>query len=168
MSPSVQVIGRSDRSLQSISYPTRLCSMKRYFWRFSWHFQACVTSVTATRYIDLLNRYVLHKRHSLWRIHSNSSSNPLNTTRAPRRDPVSSPPATTGPSHSYSVRRHFLDFSSSRLKKIKCLQPSPETKCEACRTAKIPCRFKDRERYFAERSRAIAGNSNTTYAGEPA
>lgn len=45
----------------------------------------------------------------------------------------------------------------SRLKKIKCLQPSPETKCEACKAAKIPCRFRDRERYFAERSRAIAG-----------
>lgn len=47
--------------------------------------------------------------------------------------------------------------SISRLKKIKCLQPTPEGKCEACRAAKIPCRFRDRERYFAERSRSIAG-----------
>ncbi|KAJ2931307.1 hypothetical protein H1R20_g5842, partial [Candolleomyces eurysporus] len=38
-------------------------------------------------------------------------------------------------------------------------EPSPERKCEACKAAKIPCRFKDRERYFAERSRAIAGPS---------
>lgn len=48
-----------------------------------------------------------------------------------------------------------LTPTSSRLKKIKCLQPSPETQCEACTIAKIPCRFRDRERYFAERSRAI-------------
>ena len=52
----------------------------------------------------------------------------------------------------------------SRLKKIKCLQPSPETKCEACKSAKIPCRFRDRERYFAERSRAIAGPNSGLYA----
>lgn len=51
----------------------------------------------------------------------------------------------------------------SRLKKIKCLQPSPETKCEACKTARIPCRFRDRERYFAERSRAIAGGTDSSY-----
>jgi hypothetical protein len=55
---------------------------------------------------------------------------------------------------------------TSRLKKIKCLQPSPEAKCEACRSAKIPCRFRDRERYFAERSRAIAGPNSGVYATE--
>lgn len=54
----------------------------------------------------------------------------------------------------------------SRLKKIKCLQPSPEAKCEACKSAKIPCRFRDRERYFAERSRAIAGPNSGVYASE--
>ena len=127
-----------------------------------------VTSVTATRYIGLLNRYVFDKRHSQWRILSNSSLNPLSTTRASRRDLVSSPLATIGQSDPHFIRRHSVDIFFSRLKKIKCLQPSPETKCEACRTAKIACRFKDRERYFAERSRAIAGNSNTSYAGEPA
>lgn len=55
--------------------------------------------------------------------------------------------------------RLVTSCDNCRLKKIKCLQPSPETKCEACKTAKIPCRFRDRERYFAERSRAIAGPS---------
>ncbi|KAF5325756.1 hypothetical protein D9611_000077 [Ephemerocybe angulata] len=55
--------------------------------------------------------------------------------------------------------RLVTSCDNCRLKKIKCLQPSPETKCEACKAAKIPCRFKDRERYFAERSRAIAGPS---------
>ncbi len=54
----------------------------------------------------------------------------------------------------------------SRLKKIKCLQPSPEAKCEACKAAKIQCRFRDRERYFAERSRAIAGPNSGVYATE--
>jgi len=53
--------------------------------------------------------------------------------------------------------RLVTSCDNCRLKKIKCLQPSPETKCEACKAAKIPCRFRDRERYFAERSRAIAG-----------
>lgn len=65
----------------------------------------------------------------------------------------------------------LLTFSS-RLKKIKCsqsseskcLQPSSDTKCKACKASKIPCSFKDRERYFAERSRVMAGrhiNSNS-------
>lgn len=53
--------------------------------------------------------------------------------------------------------RLVTSCDNCRLKKIKCLQPSPESKCDACKTAKIPCRFRDRERYFAERSRAIAG-----------
>lgn len=57
-------------------------------------------------------------------------------------------------------------IASSRLKKIKCLQPSPEAKCEACKAAKIQCRFRDRERYFAERSRAIAGPNSGVYATE--
>ncbi|KAK7045712.1 hypothetical protein VNI00_007545 [Paramarasmius palmivorus] len=55
--------------------------------------------------------------------------------------------------------RLVTSCDNCRLKKIKCLQPSPEAKCEACKAAKIPCRFRDRERYFAERSRAIAGPS---------
>ena len=55
--------------------------------------------------------------------------------------------------------RLVTSCDNCRLKKIKCLQPSPETKCEACKASKIPCRFRDRERYFAERSRAIAGPS---------
>ncbi|ESK91007.1 c6 transcription [Moniliophthora roreri MCA 2997] len=58
--------------------------------------------------------------------------------------------------------RLVTSCDNCRLKKIKCLQPSPESKCEACKTAKIPCRFRDRERYFAERSRAIAGPSATS------
>ncbi|KAJ3727102.1 hypothetical protein C8R42DRAFT_694515 [Lentinula raphanica] len=53
--------------------------------------------------------------------------------------------------------RLVTSCDNCRLKKIKCLQPTPEGKCEACRTAKIQCRFRDRERYFAERSRSIAG-----------
>ncbi|KAL1747075.1 hypothetical protein HDZ31DRAFT_32835 [Schizophyllum fasciatum] len=62
---------------------------------------------------------------------------------------IESPQTTTG----HKKRPRLV----TRLKKIKCLQPSPESKCEACKAAKIPCKFKDRERYFAERSRAIAG-----------
>ncbi|KAF9219602.1 hypothetical protein BS17DRAFT_385005 [Gyrodon lividus] len=58
--------------------------------------------------------------------------------------------------------RLVTSCDNCRLKKIKCLQSSPETQCEACKAAKIPCKFRDRERYFAERSRAIAGPSTGT------
>jgi len=58
--------------------------------------------------------------------------------------------------------RLVTSCDNCRLKKIKCLQPSPEAKCEACKAAKIQCRFRDRERYFAERSRAIAGPGATS------
>ncbi|KAF7982005.1 hypothetical protein HWV62_30853 [Athelia sp. TMB] len=47
-----------------------------------------------------------------------------------------------------------LTCSSSRSKKIQCLQTGPNSQCEACTQSKVPCRFGDRERYFAERSRA--------------
>ncbi|KAJ7078843.1 hypothetical protein B0H15DRAFT_859481 [Mycena belliarum] len=63
--------------------------------------------------------------------------------------------------------RLVTSCDNCRLKKIKCLQPTPEAKCEACKAAKIPCRFRDRERYFAERSRAIAGpNVGSPYGDE--
>ncbi|KAF9467333.1 hypothetical protein BDZ94DRAFT_1318757 [Collybia nuda] len=62
--------------------------------------------------------------------------------------------------------RLVTSCDNCRLKKIKCLQPSPETKCEACKASKIPCRFRDRERYFAERSRAIAGPNAGSGYGE--
>ncbi|KAF4599741.1 hypothetical protein EYR40_006840 [Pleurotus pulmonarius] len=62
--------------------------------------------------------------------------------------------------------RLVTSCDNCRLKKIKCLQPSPESKCEACKTAKIPCKFKDRERYFAERSRAIAGSNVPSSYGD--
>ncbi|KAG2015849.1 hypothetical protein CC2G_009078 [Coprinopsis cinerea AmutBmut pab1-1] len=71
---------------------------------------------------------------------------------------IESPQHTTG--HKKRPRL-VTSCDNCRLKKIKCLQPTPEAKCEACKTAKIACRFKDRERYFAERSRAIAGPSVT-------
>ncbi|TRM69256.1 hypothetical protein BD626DRAFT_473478 [Schizophyllum amplum] len=74
---------------------------------------------------------------------------------------IESPQTTTG--HKKRPRL-VTSCDNCRLKKIKCLQSSPETKCEACKAAKIPCKFKDRERYFAERSRAIAGpNVATAY-----
>ncbi|KAF8875816.1 hypothetical protein CPB84DRAFT_1853176 [Gymnopilus junonius] len=73
------------------------------------------------------------------------------------------------PQHSQGHKKRprlVTSCDNCRLKKIKCLQPSPETKCEACKAAKIPCRFRDRERYFAERSRAIAGPNSGVYATE--
>ncbi|PPQ96810.1 hypothetical protein CVT26_006211 [Gymnopilus dilepis] len=73
------------------------------------------------------------------------------------------------PQHSQTHKKRprlVTSCDNCRLKKIKCLQPSPEAKCEACKAAKIPCRFRDRERYFAERSRAIAGPNSGVYATE--
>ncbi|KIM45080.1 hypothetical protein M413DRAFT_329591 [Hebeloma cylindrosporum] len=73
------------------------------------------------------------------------------------------------PQHSQGHKKRprlVTSCDNCRLKKIKCLQPSPEAKCEACKSAKIPCRFRDRERYFAERSRAIAGPNSGVYASE--
>ncbi|KAF9564764.1 hypothetical protein CPC08DRAFT_630818 [Agrocybe pediades] len=63
-------------------------------------------------------------------------------------------------------KRPRLVTSCDNWHKIKCLQPTPEAKCEACKSAKIPCRFRDRERYFAERSRAIAGPNSGNYGAE--
>ncbi|KAF8507318.1 hypothetical protein BU17DRAFT_8983, partial [Hysterangium stoloniferum] len=40
---------------------------------------------------------------------------------------------------------------SCRVKKIKCQQSTPNSRCEACKTAKTPCLFGDRDRYQAER-----------------
>ncbi|KII91982.1 hypothetical protein PLICRDRAFT_695468 [Plicaturopsis crispa FD-325 SS-3] len=68
--------------------------------------------------------------------------------------------------------RLVTSCDNCRLKKIKCLQSGPSSsssplnKCEACKVAKISCRFRDRERYFAERSRAIAGSSATSNSKE--
>ena len=48
------------------------------------------------------------------------------------------------------------------MKKIKCIQPSNTAEsvpCEACQSAGISCRFRDRERYYAERSRIAAAQA---------
>ncbi|KAK7685204.1 hypothetical protein QCA50_011567 [Cerrena zonata] len=55
--------------------------------------------------------------------------------------------------------RLVTSCDNCRLKKVKCIQNTPDVKCEACSNAQIPCRFRDRERYFAERSRIMAGTS---------
>ena len=47
----------------------------------------------------------------------------------------------------------------SRLKKIKCVQVKSQPRCEACEAGSTPCQFRDRERYFAERSRIVTGAS---------
>ncbi len=48
---------------------------------------------------------------------------------------------------------------NSRLKKIKCVQVKSQPRCEACEAGNTPCQFRDRERYFAERSRIVTGAS---------
>jgi hypothetical protein len=50
-------------------------------------------------------------------------------------------------------------FQHSRLKKIKCVQIKAQPRCEACEAGNTPCQFRDRERYFAERSRIVTGAS---------
>jgi len=50
-------------------------------------------------------------------------------------------------------------FQHSRLKKIKCVQIKSQPRCEACDAGNTSCQFRDRERYFAERSRIVTGAS---------
>lgn len=99
-----------------------------------------------------------------WTTPSSSSSSLLSIVRVIKNVPVWSPPVITGMRHKSTIV--VCSLQSSRLKKIKCLLPSPESKCEACKSAKIQCRFRDRERYFAERSRAIAGPNSGLYASD--
>ncbi|KAI0633287.1 hypothetical protein C8Q77DRAFT_776834 [Trametes polyzona] len=44
-----------------------------------------------------------------------------------------------------------------RVKKIKCVQQPSTGKCEACAAARLPCLYRDREQYFAERTRMLSG-----------
>ncbi|RPD78339.1 hypothetical protein L226DRAFT_520716 [Lentinus tigrinus ALCF2SS1-7] len=44
-----------------------------------------------------------------------------------------------------------------RVKKIKCVQHPATGKCEACLAANLPCLYRDREQYFAERTRMLSG-----------
>ena len=65
----------------------------------------------------------------------------------------------------YVARVTFVPFVltdfQSRWKKIRCEPPkSGEDMCGACKSANIQCRFRDRARYLAERSRAIAGKAS--------
>jgi hypothetical protein len=60
----------------------------------------------------------------------------------------------------------LLTLLDSRLKKIKCLQTSPDAKCDACNQANVSCRFRDRERYFVERSRVMAGPNSRSPSGD--
>ena len=50
-------------------------------------------------------------------------------------------------------------FKHSRLKKFKCIQTKSQPRCEACEAGNTSCQFRDRERYFAERSRIVTGTS---------
>ncbi|KAI0356277.1 hypothetical protein OH77DRAFT_1401438 [Trametes cingulata] len=57
--------------------------------------------------------------------------------------------------------RLVTSCDNCRVKKIKCIQrPSTDT-CEACATAGIPCLYRDREQYFAERTRLLTGVTTT-------
>lgn len=61
--------------------------------------------------------------------------------------------SSTNSSLSLPLRSH------SRLKKIKCVQVKSQPRCEACEAGNTSCQFRDRERYFAERSRIVTGVS---------
>ncbi|KAI0256432.1 hypothetical protein BJV78DRAFT_466444 [Lactifluus subvellereus] len=55
--------------------------------------------------------------------------------------------------------RLVTSCDNCRLKKIKCVQVKSQPRCEACEAGNTPCQFRDRERYFAERSRIVTGAS---------
>ncbi|PIL34135.1 transcription factor [Ganoderma sinense ZZ0214-1] len=47
-----------------------------------------------------------------------------------------------------------------RVKKIKCVQQPATGKCEACLSSNVPCHYRDREQYFAERTRLLSGGGS--------
>ncbi|VDB95366.1 unnamed protein product [Peniophora sp. CBMAI 1063] len=51
--------------------------------------------------------------------------------------------------------RLVTSCDNCRLKKIKCVPTTVQGKCEACEAGGVSCEFRDRERYFAERSRSV-------------
>ncbi|KZV71147.1 hypothetical protein PENSPDRAFT_743296 [Peniophora sp. CONT] len=51
--------------------------------------------------------------------------------------------------------RLVTSCDNCRLKKIKCVPTTVHGKCEACQAGGVTCEFRDRERYFAERSRSV-------------
>ncbi|KAI9510919.1 hypothetical protein F5148DRAFT_1175213 [Russula earlei] len=61
--------------------------------------------------------------------------------------------------------RLVTSCDNCRLKKIKCVQIKSQPRCEACETGNTPCQFRDRERYFAERSRIVTGASASSSPG---
>jgi len=66
------------------------------------------------------------------------------------------------PQHSQSHKKRprlVTSCDNCRLKKIKCVQVKSHPRCEACEGGNTPCQFRDRERYFAERSRIVTGAS---------
>ncbi|KAI0769624.1 hypothetical protein BD413DRAFT_477149 [Trametes elegans] len=50
-----------------------------------------------------------------------------------------------------------------RVKKIKCVQQPTTGRCEACTAAHLPCQYRDREEYFAERTRMLSGSSSSSH-----
>ena len=63
---------------------------------------------------------------------------------------------------SHRTAQHFLTplASRSRVKKIKCIQQPATGKCEACVSSNVPCYYRDREQYFAERTRLLSGGTS--------
>ncbi|KAI0033449.1 hypothetical protein K488DRAFT_84891 [Vararia minispora EC-137] len=60
--------------------------------------------------------------------------------------------------------RLVTSCDNCRLKKIKCVQSRSQEKCEACVAGGVACEFRDRERYFAERSRIVTAGSSSSSA----
>ena len=90
-------------------------------------------------------------------------SRPRSSPRHTRNVPGWSLPVTIGASLAHlslsSNRSSIPPLQHSRLKKIKCVQIKSQARCEACEAGNNPCQFRDRERYFAERSRIVTGAS---------
>ncbi|EIM80003.1 uncharacterized protein STEHIDRAFT_150846 [Stereum hirsutum FP-91666 SS1] len=66
------------------------------------------------------------------------------------------------PQHSPTHKKRprlVTSCDNCRLKKIKCVQSKDQERCESCESLQVSCLFRDRERYFAERSRIVTGGS---------
>ena len=68
--------------------------------------------------------------------------------------------------NSWCVLGHMSRYGTrcrrSPKSRLKCVQVKSQPHCEACETGNTPFRFRERERYFAERSRKVTGASAGT------
>ena len=120
----------------------------------------CVSKYTSAPPCVPTHHRFLHPDDPSWTVYA-LYSKPRSSPRRTRNVPGWSLHVTIGASLAHLILSSNRSSQSlpSRLKKIKCVQIKSQPRCEACEAGNTPCQFRDRERYFAERSRIVTGAS---------